>query len=596
MATATRTASIDQLYGRAFNPLRMSDLGKLANACQWSMRMMKKQKESRMAAIRQYVGHHYSEDGAIDKVPLNMINLHVDTLQRHINSDAAKLAVSSPFREYAQVADDIEIAADFVMGKCKTNATYQKMGVEAMFGPAICKVGLPKGGRRGSLNNFPFVKMVPFQHYVMDMANPADIEDVEYMGNRYRVPLIWAKENTNYKKSARENLAASDRYTRGDEGDVNPEDLSRGGSYAVEEYTDHVDLWDIWLPLEQLLITVSAENPDVLLSVVEWEGPERGPYHMLGFGYVPGNVLPLAPMHLSLDMHLLINELFNKAGRQALDQKTVLGYSMQAMDDAERLVQIGDGGSLPMNDPSGIKEYKFNGADPGTTGLVLYLRDLYSYAAGNLDLLGGLGTSSETLGQDRLLAASSNQKIVHMQEKMAELQTNVGSDICWYLWNDPELNLPLKKKIAGTDVEIPFLLTPERLKGDYFSLNFKVDPYKLSSRSPSEKLQAILEYVTALAPILERGGCLPKAEEMVTSIAKFAHIPEFADMWNFQSGFVPPQGDPVAPTGKANGAEYIHRSIPSASRAGKERTMAETLLSGSAQPKETASLARPSSR
>ena len=63
------------------------------------------------------------------------------------------------------------------------------------------------------------------------------------------------------------------------------------------------------------------------------------------------------------------------------------------------------------------------------------------------------------------------------------MQAAVGKDVGWYIWSDPGLEMPLKKKIAGTNVEIPFMLTPDRLKGDYWSMGFTVDPYKLTRGS-----------------------------------------------------------------------------------------------------------------
>lgn len=570
----------------------MSDLSRLSEACKWSMRRMRYIKETRMKALRQYVGKHYSEDGAADKVPINMIYLHVNTLQRHLNSESPLVDVSTPYRDYFSVADDMELATNFVLEKSNAGRTYSKMGVDAMFGLTACKVGLKKGARAGDRGyGYPFIKHIPFQHLVLDMANAADEEELEFIGNRYRVPLMWAKDNLNFKKSARESLTPSDRRQRGEEGDVNPEEFSRGGGWNVEEYTDHVDLWDIWLPLERLVVTVSDENPEVALNIIEWEGPEHGPYHLHGFGDVPGNILPLAPTHISLDMHTLINQLFNKAGRQALDQKTLLGANMQSLDDADRIRDGQDGEVIPMTNPEGVKEYKFNGADQGTTGLVLYLRDLYSYCAGNLDLLGGLGAQSDTLGQDRLLAASSNQQVVDMQGKHAAMQAAVGKDVGWYIWSDPGLEMPLKKKIAGTNVEIPFMLTPDRLKGDYWSMGFTVDPYKLTRRSPAEKLELILKIMQSIAPIVQAGGVMPKGEELISLISKFAQIPEFGECWTFASGFQPNGGDPVAPI-KQTGAEYTHRSVPSASRAGKERIMAASLMGAGQQPKETNSVVR----
>lgn len=574
---------------RKFNPLRDLDLARLSEACQWSMKRLRFAKEQRMKILREYVGNHYSEDGAEDKVPLNMVNLHVDILQRHINSDAPNVSVVAEYDDFIQAADDLQLGTNYVLGKCRAVDVYGRAGVDAMFGPSIVKVGLRKGARngRGERGEMPFIKDCPFQHVVFDMG-ATDWEAIGYIGNRYRVPLRWAQENYHFKKSARQDLTASDNMNYPNEGDSLPETFSRGGSSQMEEYTDYVDLWDIWLPYERLLVTVPAENPEVLLAAIEWEGPEEGPFHMLGFGHVPGNVLPLAPLHITFDMHVLLNQLFNKAGRQALDQKTILGVPVQYLDDGDRIIGASDGSAIPMTSPEAAREYKFGGADQGTTGLVMYLRDLYSYGAGNLDMLGGLGTQSDTLGQDRLLATSASQKIVKMQGRMARFQESIGKSIGFYIWNDPNLQLPLKKKLAGTDIEIPFILTPDRLKGDYHSLGFKVDGFSLASRSPSEKLSLIMQMMDSLAPVLEAGGQVPDGQAILDLFAKYSQMPEVRRMWKSATGMpAPANGDPVAQT-KQTGATYTHRSVPTATRAGKERVMAASLMGAKQQKSERA--------
>ena len=43
------------------------------------------------------------------------------------------------------------------------------------------------------------------------------------------------------------------------------------------------------------------------LRVVDWTGPPRGPYAVLGFNHVPSNIMPLPPVAIWQDLHDLAN-------------------------------------------------------------------------------------------------------------------------------------------------------------------------------------------------------------------------------------------------------------------------------------------------
>ena len=78
-----------------------------------------------------------------------------------------------------------------------------------------------------------------------------------------------------------------------------------------------VELRDIWLPREQLIITVETGKLGPSLRVLEWDGPHSGPYRFLRFNEVPGNTMPLPPVALWRDLHDLANVLFRKLGLQS---------------------------------------------------------------------------------------------------------------------------------------------------------------------------------------------------------------------------------------------------------------------------------------
>ena len=99
-----------------------------------------------------------------------------------------------------------------------------------------------------------------------------------------------------------------------------------------------VDLWEIFLPRHQLLVTL-MDHPDSRSTSVEGFDPFQeqsgfasnrgsgrpwGRITSLGFGEVPGNAMPKAPIQDLIDLHEAVNRM------------------LQEVDPAERPAQEGE--------------------------------------------------------------------------------------------------------------------------------------------------------------------------------------------------------------------------------------------------------------
>jgi hypothetical protein len=115
------------------------------------------------------------------------------------------------------------------------------------------------------------------------------------------------------------------------------------------EYTDiarYVDLVDLYLPREGLICTLPYQQgatADKFLAQSEYVGPDSGPYHMLAFTPVSDNILPVAPVSIWYDLHVLGNRIARKLARQADASKRVLAYegTRWMMPNASRTPKTG---------------------------------------------------------------------------------------------------------------------------------------------------------------------------------------------------------------------------------------------------------------
>jgi hypothetical protein len=319
------------------------------------------------------------------------------------------------------------------------------------------------------------------------------------------------------------------------EGNDRTSDLSSGNSITKTEYRRYVELWDLWLPGDKLLVTLPFQQGLGPLEVRDWEGPERGPFHVLAFSTIPGNATPSGPVQQLVELQDLYSTLFNKLGRQAKRQKTITAASgaAEASGAASRIKDAQDGEIIITDHVDSVKEMNYGKIDPANMQFVAYLKELFSYMAGNLDAMGGLSQQGDTLGQEQLLVQSSSQMLLDLQTKTTEFTREVVTDLCWYLYSDPFVELALSKDITGYG-SIPFKWSAERRKEDFFAYVFLVEPYSLQAKGPQQRLNSILQIVTQvllpLSPQMGEWGMQINLKKFVELVAKYGDMPELNDL------------------------------------------------------------------
>jgi hypothetical protein len=498
-------------------------------------------------AKRQYLGRNYADDANEKRVPINMIELAVQIYTRSLVPSKPRASVTTDFIELRDGAVDLQIAMDHLIGEIALEKTLRRCVKSAMFSIGIMKLGLAAGAI-GEIMGFrhnvgqPFADNVSLDDWVHDMTAKR-WEQIGFAGNRYRLPLEEAKELEQFAKAEREKLkAVSVNETTNEQGDEREETLSLGTDGSDDGFKPYTEVWDLWLPLEQLVVTLPAEaaGGQMPLNVIEWDGDERGPFHILGYNEVPGQIMPLPPVALMLDLHELANKLFRKLGDQAQRQKTVLGVMGGADEDGNRIQEADDGTIMRIDSPDKVREYKFGGIDQTTLAFTLQCRDLFSYFQGNLDSLGGLGPQSETLGQDKLITATAGQRLADMQSQTIEFVDGVLTALAQDMWTDPLLDVPGIKRVGNSDIGIPIRVTPERREGDFFQYNFKVDPFSMQHQTPQLKLQTVQEVLERVIfpaiPLLEAQGATIDMQELVSIIADFTDTEELKRIITFANG------------------------------------------------------------
>lgn len=509
---------------------------RLLEAVDYSRRRMQPFREQRLAAVRAYVGSNYGEMGAAEKVPLNLMQMAVNIYRRQVAARAPQALIVPKDPRLAATADDFELALNWLIKEIDLEASISQWVIDAMFSVGVMKVGISPG-KQWEIEGYnhdagiPFADVVDFDDFVFDM-NAKRWDLCQYVGNRYTLPYEAAME----LKLFDEELTPTILTDYNEQGDERVSILQTGGAWNPQRgYMDLVELWDLWLPFDNLLVTVQCvDNSGIasgkIVRVVDWDGPEIGPFHILSFGDVPGNIMPLPPAQAMLDLHEAANRVFRKIVRQADRQKTLTIVSNGAEEDARRIIDANDGDTIRADNPQATREARYGGPDAASIAFLLQLKDLFVYLGGNLDALGGLGRQANTVGQESLISRSANMLIADMQDRTTTAVRKVIESLSDYLWNDPTSAPKVLKRIGDTGLSIPIEFSQDLREGDLLDYMVEIAPYSMQSRTPTERMatlsQLMTNFVIPLAPQLQQRGIGIDMDQFMQIMAKYSNLPE----------------------------------------------------------------------
>ena len=556
-----------------------------------------------------YAGDYGDND--LDQVlPLNMIRMAVDIWSRDLTAKNPAVLITTEDLSLKQSADDLGTALTHLLSEIKFEQAVEDAVQSALFQMGIIKVGLtaPENNDMRGIwadGGRPYAESVLFSDFVFDM-NAKRQEEWTFCGNRYTANLADLKENPIYSNT--ENLQSASKSENSVlDSNERLEDISRNqGGLGKEEYVDIIELWDIWLPRERLLVTMPANSEtEKPIRVLDWQGPEGGPYFVLGFGKVPGQTVPAGMVAHIWDNHVVLNDLLVKINAQGLRQKNI-GFSppqsshdgtTKAMIDAADGDVISTVGGLPPN------ELRMGGPDQVNMSLAIWIKGLISYAAGNLDVLAGLSQQADTATQEKLMAGASSEMMAKLQGTTETFVTDVIEALALHLWTDPFVKLPLSRQVG--EFNIPYEWGPEDRESNFFEYNFKIHPHSMRSKSPAQKLAMLDETVqnfilpAAQAGMLQSQGHDFDIKAYLKIKATYGDMPELNDILISSTGplLSGPNLNPERIPAPANTTRTnIRQNVPTGgTQQSQDAIMMQGFMSGggSVNPDQAASLARP---
>jgi hypothetical protein len=467
-------------------------------------------RKARSKFMHSMVGRFYSksqpgDDDSRKASPLNLMYSAVTTLIPNLVYNDPRFKIRTDMLPYRQYGDILELAMNHLGKRIGLRDSLRKVLTDAIFMAGFVKTGLAQSQDMVTIDGDdiqigqPYAERVSPDDMVLDpMAR--DWDEQTFIGNRFRVTLEDLQAQGLYDDDLLAKLSNS--YDNMDVNEARGEKLVGDRSYLrFDELTRYVDLVEVYFPKERLVATLpygKAAVQDKFLRIHEYEGPEKGPYHMLGFTYVPDNVLPVAPAGIWYDLHTLGNRIARKLSRQAERLKHVLAYQSSAVEDANAIAEADDGESVRVDDINAIKEVKYGGASDEAYSYMEWVKRQFSEQAGNLDLLAGTAAAAPTATQSEMLQANSSVRLSDMEHVVYGFVASIGDALKFYLHTDPLIQLPLARRVNGQDQQVVY--SPEARQGDWLDFHTETEPYSMARQDPNMKVRRIMEFATNVIP------------------------------------------------------------------------------------------------
>lgn len=590
------------------------DMQRLRTSLYWSRERLRKFRSKYSTLIEQVVTDNYTEDSvAPAKVIMNMLGMAVDIHTQLLVPDKPQVAISSDFQEYAPVAHDFEIALNKDFEQLRLKEALQEMAVDAWFSVGIIKIFMEKGnlvdvGTSEAIDIGRLaVKSVSIDNWVHD-CYARKFEECTFYGDLQRHRLYEIKESPLYQNT--EGLQASYPKNDYDElGETTAHELTTESNVSQESTpVDFVDLWDIFLPHEQLLVTIPMEwdggyGSQMPLRVVEWEGPKHGPYHMVTLHDVPENIMPPSPGMQLKNLHDLINNLMRKISDQSKRQKTLGAIKPGSAEDARRIREANDGEILTLDDPSSFVEFRTGGIDAQNHGFAHALMGYFDQHAGNLQSMGGLSPSADTLGQEQILQGQISVRVQKQKQKVLDAVGKIAKDIGWYRWHDQFFEPRVVKTVPNSNPPVSVLgsFNHDDRIGHFVDYNFSIEPYSLENTPPQAKVQSITgiihQVIIPLSQQMAEQGIALNIEALLKILARYSNVPELNDIVTYMNGEQMEGPKPVSAQSVTRPPVTRHENVrynrPSATQQGKNEILVRSLLGAPTQQSERNHLLSP---
>lgn len=527
-------------------------------------------RSNRTKLVDDYCGSFYGERVEPRKKKF-LVNLMLQTAEAYTMAMAAncpRCTAVTKFPELRGFALHFQEAVNNLALEISLELTMQALVLDAFFGPAICKVCL---GDSSEVQieadpqmdpGYPYVGRVSLDDWVHD-TGAKDFRMCSFYVDRYRVPFEKLRDRNLYKQSVVKTLNPVSKYER--ENDTS--NLGAGTEPDPDEIVPMIDLVDVYLPsLGKVCTWASRRKMDIFntepLTVIDWDGPETGPYKMLNLGPVPDNIMPTSPAANLKHLSDLFNSIFRKLDQSARNQKDILIYEGGAEDDVMRVASAKHMEAVKVNRKDALQTLSFNGPNGVMQAFGAGVLQMFDRMAGNLKLMAGLGQQYDTATQEMAARGDVNQREGAMAYKVIRMANEIFHDLGTLMFEDKTLKVESSVTIPKLEFMGPQRSdwTPQYRQGKRRDYRLNVISSSMAHKPPSARAAQLRAQMNdpIVAMMIQMGKIELDPAEYLATLAEYDDMPEYLRILKVPTmpGRIPEAGgeeNPMGSFGKPNG-------------------------------------------
>ena len=515
---------------------------RLFKAVEHSYRELRQFRELNRTLVEEYAGPAYLDD---DTQPVKYINLMAQAVEAYtmlLVGSNPQVCAETHDRNLKGFANHFVIALNNMLDEIEIRDTFKEWVRNSFFGMGIIKVHMADSGELIAEDDVlmdpgtPFASVVSLDDWVHD-ASAKKWTECKFQGDMYRIPFD-ELENGFFIQEAVKDLQPSRTISETGE---RVDELARDGNASESEFEDMIDLIDIYIPRDGLIYTYVIDDRRICslkgdpVAITEWTGDEVGPYKKLCLTSVPDNTMPIPPASMWSPLDKLANNLMRKAARQAKRAKQVLTYTPQGAEGASRIKQASDGAMVEVQDVSEVQPIALGGVDPAVNAFMLQSMELFDRMSGNLSAILGLGTSAESVGQEKLIHGATSRMEESMQATVMYAANQVVKELAQLLWEDKYKTIPGQMSLEGhANMTADSTWTPDDREGMFSDYKIQLDIYSMSYQGPGERMmvinQLLQQMYAPLLPILQQQGGTIDMQALTSKYAQMLNQPSLSDI------------------------------------------------------------------
>lgn len=442
----------------------------------------------------------YFNSGNARRHMLNYMDRGVSTVTSYLVSGNPEVMVEAMAPKLRQYAYNMRLILNFALRQNNFAEEVLIPGaVASMFGDCIART-FYEYDRAVSLNDetikigTPRVALIEPCDYVGDPSAKVR-RDFAIEGDIYRLPTEYAKDL--FEKHADHITPDCKLVTKYSAEQFTSKDFDFN-KLADREYTTFIDICNI---KEGVIDTIMPMgHKAVVLRSVEWDGPGRSPYDVLGYRYAPNIPVSIPPAWNWYELDTTANIVANAAKEQAESQKSVVFAEPIAKDAANIAVNARNMDVVLAKHADKINKVDFGGVTADNYGWLSWISSEFDKAGGGANPnLAGSGPTSDTLGQEQMVMANASRVANHFYQRFHGWMTSVIKKWAWALMEDPGAYFEVLNTVDIPGVgnyEYPVYYSSADKAAEFNDLVFEIVPYSSQNKSPEQNYAELFQFCT----------------------------------------------------------------------------------------------------